>query len=325
VAEACSGVKFLVAMVAYGALVANLCFRSWARRIVFMAVSVVVPILANGFRAFGTIYAAHLTSEQTAVGFDHVVYGWFFFAFVMALVMAIGWRFFDRGVFDPWLDTLTQEKSARRSRPLIMAFLALLFLLVPLGWNFGVSAAGRVNMPNAITFPAIAGWTRTPSPEKIAWSPHFSGANHNIQGHFSNTDGDQVDLAIVLFAWQEEGRELIGYGQGAVDAAGQWSWSADAVDANDGMAERLVAPGPVNREVVSFYVVGDQMTGTARDVKLQTLKARLLGRDQAAAAILISAVDTENRPARAAIDRFIAAMGAPQSIVQPLIKKAQAR
>ncbi|MEQ1549523.1 MAG: exosortase A, partial [Chakrabartia sp.] len=53
VAEACSGVKFLVAMVAYGALVANLCFRSWPRRIAFMAVSVVVPILANGLRAFG--------------------------------------------------------------------------------------------------------------------------------------------------------------------------------------------------------------------------------------------------------------------------------
>ena len=29
VAEACAGVKFLVAMVAYGALVAHVCFRSW--------------------------------------------------------------------------------------------------------------------------------------------------------------------------------------------------------------------------------------------------------------------------------------------------------
>ena len=36
VAEACAGVKFLVAMVAYGALVAHVCFRSWPRRIVFM-------------------------------------------------------------------------------------------------------------------------------------------------------------------------------------------------------------------------------------------------------------------------------------------------
>ncbi len=37
VAEACSGVKFLVAMAAYGVLVAHVCFRSWPRRIAFVA------------------------------------------------------------------------------------------------------------------------------------------------------------------------------------------------------------------------------------------------------------------------------------------------
>ena len=99
VAEACSGVKFLVAMVALGALVANVCFRAWPRRLAFMAAALVVPILANGVRAFGTIYVAHRTgSVDLAAGFDHVVYGWIFFAVVIALMMALGWRFFDRGV-----------------------------------------------------------------------------------------------------------------------------------------------------------------------------------------------------------------------------------
>ena len=58
VAEACAGVKFLIAMVAFGALVANVCFRSWPRRIAFLAAAIVVPILANGVRAWGTIYIA---------------------------------------------------------------------------------------------------------------------------------------------------------------------------------------------------------------------------------------------------------------------------
>ena len=83
---------FVVAMIAYGALVANVCFTSWRRRAVFMAVCVVVPVLANGVRAFGTIYAAHLTSVRAATGFDHIVYGWIFFALVMAGVMAAAWR-----------------------------------------------------------------------------------------------------------------------------------------------------------------------------------------------------------------------------------------
>jgi exosortase A len=58
VAEACSGVKFLIAMIAYGVLVCQVCFRSWPRRVAFMALSLVVPILANGVRAWGTIVIA---------------------------------------------------------------------------------------------------------------------------------------------------------------------------------------------------------------------------------------------------------------------------
>ncbi|MGQ0558188.1 MAG: exosortase A [Sphingosinicella sp.] len=100
IAEACAGVKFLVAMLALAALVMHLCFRSWRRRLTFLMVAIVVPILANGIRAWATIYVAHLTGIETAEGFDHVVYGWLFFAIVIFLVMVIGWRFFDRGPDD---------------------------------------------------------------------------------------------------------------------------------------------------------------------------------------------------------------------------------
>ena len=48
------GVKFLIAMLAFGALVANVCYRSWPRRAAFHASpALVVPILANGVRAWG--------------------------------------------------------------------------------------------------------------------------------------------------------------------------------------------------------------------------------------------------------------------------------
>ncbi|HEX7656079.1 MAG TPA: exosortase A, partial [Sphingomonas sp.] len=87
VAEACSGAKFEIAMIAFGTLVANVCYVSWRRRIAFMAMALVVPIIANGLRAFGTIYAAHLTSVAQATGYDHIVYGWIFFGLVMAAVL----------------------------------------------------------------------------------------------------------------------------------------------------------------------------------------------------------------------------------------------
>lgn len=116
VAEACSGVKFLVAMVALGTLSAHLCFASWKRRAIFMAAAVVVPILANGVRAWGTIYVAQSQGIEFAAGFDHIVYGWVFFAVVMFALLAAAWPFFDRPADDPLVDVEAIESSALVAR-----------------------------------------------------------------------------------------------------------------------------------------------------------------------------------------------------------------
>jgi hypothetical protein len=96
VAEACSGVKFLIAMVALGTLVAHLWFASPRRR----AVSCLRPwsfrCSPTACGPWGTIYVAQSRGVAFAAGFDHIVYGWIFFAIVMAAVLGIAWRFFDR-------------------------------------------------------------------------------------------------------------------------------------------------------------------------------------------------------------------------------------
>jgi exosortase A len=96
VAEACSGVKFLIAMVTLGVLVAFTRFATWRRRAVFLAACVVVPILANGVRAWATIYVAQYVGAEKATGFDHIVYGWVFFAIVVVAMLAGAWRWFER-------------------------------------------------------------------------------------------------------------------------------------------------------------------------------------------------------------------------------------
>jgi exosortase A len=116
VAEACSGVKFLVAMVALGTLVAHLCFASWKRRAVFMLAAVIVPVLANGVRAWGTIYIAQSQGMEFAAGFDHIVYGWIFFALVMIAVLGASWRFFDRSPDDALIDAAAIEASPLLAR-----------------------------------------------------------------------------------------------------------------------------------------------------------------------------------------------------------------
>jgi exosortase A len=310
VAEACSGVKFLVAMVAYGALVANVCFKSWPRRAVFMTLCIAAPIVANGVRAFATIYAAHLTSVEAATGFDHIVYGWFFFAAVMALVMLAGWPFFDRKLGDRWLPGFGAPEF--HGKPIIPVALATIgVLLLPLLWNGTVIASARAPLPHAIALPDVEGWTQIPNNTGTPWVARFDGADHRLYGRYRDASGQTVDLAIALYGWQQEGREIVGYGQGAADPESKWKWTATAAAPANGKAERLMAPGPLAREAMTYYVLGGETTGSNMTVKLKTLKARLMGGDQGAAVVILSAEDTPGHPARPTLDRFARAFGAP--------------
>lgn len=320
VAEACAGVKFLVAMVAYGALAANVCFRKWARRIAFMALVLVVPILANGIRAYGTIHISALTSNDFAAGFDHIIYGWFFFALVMVIVMGIAWKFFDRGIDDPWLDATTSTVPAQPIRWAIPAGLVAL-VMMPLLWQFTQNTLGHVPMPNQIALPEVAGWQRA-DPAVDDWKPRFDGADHQLQGDYVNAKGDRVTLAVAVYAWQGDGKEIIGYAQGAADPDSHWSWTNDTPPPPNGKAERIFAPG-LAREVASFYVTGAMITGRAQIVKLATLKSRLLGGDQAAVALLVSAQDRRGFASRPQINAFLAAMGAPQPLAARFVATAR--
>ncbi len=134
VAEACSGVKFLIAMVTLGVLVCATRFASWRRRAAFMAACVIVPVLANGVRAFATIYVAQFVGAEKATGFDHIVYGWVFFAIVVAVLLGAAWRFFERepeahgwrlAAIDTWGGVARAEALTLAPRVAAAAILAL--------------------------------------------------------------------------------------------------------------------------------------------------------------------------------------------------------
>jgi exosortase A len=313
VAEACSGIKFLIAMLAYGALVSNICFYSWKRRILFMIAAVIVPVLANGIRAFGTMYIAHHTTLDFAAGFDHVFYGWFFFAFVLILVMAIGWPFFDRKIDDPMIDgdalSRKQKRRATEQKPVkVMAAMAAIMLL-PVLWTSAL-AAQESPVPDKIALPVVAGWERVDYQPLYAWQPVFDRSSHQLFGRYRNAStGMEVDLSIAVYDRQEEGREIVGYGQGALVPNTRWSWNRD-LDAPEGAAAvELIAPGPVVRDVVSFYRIGGKLTGSGSVVKLETLKSKILGGPQQAVAILVSSETNREASPRVAIDAFLTDLG----------------
>ena len=93
VAEACAGLRFLIAAVAFGVFFALLNYRSPGRRAAFIAASCVVPVVANGFRALGIVTLGHVLGSAEAAETDHILYGWLFFSIVLLLLVAAGLPF----------------------------------------------------------------------------------------------------------------------------------------------------------------------------------------------------------------------------------------
>jgi len=93
VAEACAGLRFLIASIAFGALYACLMYRSYWRRALFLVASVIIPIIANGFRALGIVLLGHLLGSAQAAATDHILYGWLFFSIVILLLILAGLPF----------------------------------------------------------------------------------------------------------------------------------------------------------------------------------------------------------------------------------------
>ncbi|WP_428333603.1 exosortase A [Novosphingobium sp.] len=318
VAEACSGVKFLIAMVAYGALVANVCFVRWPRRLAFMAVSVVVPIIANGLRAFGTIWIAGWYGMTFASSFDHVFYGWVFFAVVMALCMAVGWRFFDRSVDAPMIDPVAIAASplvrrlramALPARAAIPAMLAM--ALVCLAW--GASAQMRVaQLPQGLPLPQIKGWEAVPRDSGVAWNPLHGGADRHLRMRLRNAAGQTVDLSFALYASQHTGNAAGGFGQGDLPLGSPWAWVGPGYPLGIAKSEVIQAPGPSGPEhriCGTWYRSGGLLTGSNLALRLHAMVDHLLLRRRATAVVILSASDRFNRDPAAAVIAFTAATG----------------
>ncbi|MCW1403383.1 exosortase A [Novosphingobium sp. MW5] len=315
VAEACSGVKFLIAMIAFGVLAANVCFVSWKRRIAFVALSIAAPILANGVRAWGTIYVAQFKGAEYATGFDHIVYGWFFFALVIALVIAIGWKFFDRPPGAPLIDHEAIEASRILSRwsansvNLRRALMAMgLVVLAAASWAM---AAERLTarLPVQVFLPEVPGWKRVDYVPQAWWEPRASGAEHRLLGRYIDSKGDTVDVFYALYSGQSDGREAGGFGEGALMPQSEWAWLSPGPDLAGAKADRLLARGQIERVAYTWYRTGGTLTGSNARLKAANTADRLLLRARPTAVLILSSEKTGTARPEVSVQRFQSAIG----------------
>lgn len=310
VAEACSGVKFLIAMIALGTLVTYSCFSSWKRRIAFMTAAISLPILANGVRAWGTIYIAQSQGIAFAEGFDHVVYGWVFFAVVVAALLAVFWRYFDRDPDDLGDDTPAIEDyrwfrwlQARTIAPKAAIASAVALIAVIGVWNV-VASQLEAELPDAIELPQIDGWTQVDYAPLVPWAPKASGADHRLLGRYRNDAGREVDVFIALYSAQQDGKEASADGEGALVPNTPWRWLAPAQTDDSAAGDYLLAHGNVKRRAETSYRTGDLLTGRAISLKLSNMRDRLFLHAQPTTLLIISAEERDGQAPADSIASF---------------------
>jgi exosortase A len=312
VAEACSGVRYLMVCIALGILAAHLFFRSWPRRILFVALSVLVPVVANGVRAYGVVMIAHYGRHDVAINFDHVVYGFIFLSVVTMTLLGIGALLRDGHLY-PSVGTANLTAASPRAgvpnpvgaRRFIQPLWAVLAAAIVFSIHFWTDAVRTPPTTAEIVRAPITGSSWIPEAVQAAWAPVFHGTDAWLEQGYRRAAA-RVDLHVGYYAYQREGAE-------AVSDLNTMSGPPEVKVLSSGQATVQTANAtlPVNEIVVLYqgktflvwywYWIGGENTNSRMTGKLQEMKAIATGGERAAAVVAVSAEVLENAEGTAAL------------------------
>jgi len=210
VVEGCSGVRYLIASITLGCLYAYMTYRSQLRRLLFVAAAVIVPIIANGLRAYMIVMIAHLSDMRLAMGVDHFIYGWVFFGLVMLLLFWIGsfWREDEPEEQNvPDLDR-APVPAAHGSRLNMVAAMAMAMIVAWPSFAYVREAQPLSIHDLKLATPKPANGWRLAEKPVTEWQPRYLGADAElVQTYVSDTG--RVSLYLPYYSYQRQDAELV--------------------------------------------------------------------------------------------------------------------
>ena len=324
VVEACSGVRYLISSITLGCLYAYLTYRSAKRRAAFMLAAVIVPIVANGLRAYMIVMIGHLSGMKLAVGVDHLIYGWLFFGLVMFAMFWIGslWR------EDP--ETLIAQNSAAasinaspsgivsaRDAATATIRMALAITVVCAIWPLYAQFSDRVTYNRApVQLSKLdIGWPTAPA--FSSWAPRFAPADAQFSSVFkpgTAVETQPVGINILYYRNQHNGKALISSGNRLADDEDE-AHELGAIGRTETIGTRTLALRETTLQTTAgkllvwkWYWIGGTFTASDYAGKILQARDKLLLRSDDGAAILLSApFDNDANEARKSLRAFLGA------------------
>lgn len=295
VVEACSGVRYIIASVTVGTLFAYITYTSWLRRLLFIAASIVVPVLANWLRAYLIVIIGHLSGNTLATGVDHLIYGWLFFGLIILIMFLIGARWAEPPA--PRSGSLPAAGSTTRSAWPATLGIACIAAIGPLGF-VAIDTADRAPVPQLGRLTLPSGWSE--GDPVSSWRPAYANPASELQAGFSR-DGQSVGVYVGYYRNQDYRSKLVTSTNVLVNSADPvWSVVARGQrQANiDGLPPRLMTAELLGRDSVPetrllvwrWYWINGRLTSSDIEAKLYTALSRLRGEgDDSAVVMLYSA------------------------------------
>jgi len=316
VAEACAGLRFLIANVVVATLFAWLAYDRWGKRIGFVVLAFLLPVFANMIRAFAVVLIATRTDNQVAADFDHLVYGWGFFTAIMLAMLFIGAQFADRPIGPPPTpeppETLPESRiAAPRLAP---AFLAV---LLPGVYALAAMPGGAPGPAPELAAPAAEGWrtARTRDYAVAEWRLDTPAADAVHAVDYEDEIGGAQDLrfSLAYYVRERQGAEVVYYDNRAYDGE---TWRRTGTETRmvtvggtpvRARIDRLEGPGDRRALAATWYWIGAAPEGDPKAAKLRLAVKRLTGREGPAgiAGVLVPYED-DPEAAYAAIEAFAA-------------------
>lgn len=322
VVEACSGVRYLIASLMVGTLFAYLNYQSFRKRAAFMAVSAVVPILANWFRAYMIVMLGHLSDNELAVGVDHLIYGWVFFGVVIMLMFAIGARWSESEVPLAPIPGGQAVGPAWRLQTLLVPGLAALVIAWPQAANRYVEYANTAQPP-LLVMPDLAasGWQAQVVPA-VKFAPAFDNPPAQVASVFTK-NGRSVGLFVGYYRNQNYAQKLVTSTNSLVKSTDlHWSLTETtlrpvSLGGADVQARRhllvtkptAVQGVPQHLRVWYWYWVDGRLTASDHEAKMLAAVSRLRGLGDDAAVIILYALDEQPGEGDEALASFIGDAG----------------
>lgn len=324
VAEACAGLRFLVATFALGTLMANVAYKTVGRQIVVVILAFVVPVIANGFRASGIVLVAHWSDMKYATGVDHIIFGWIFFAIVLLIFISIAMTFTNRGLHEGYIDFSKDYWSKNELVPFgkFIPFLIVGVITVSLAPAYVsfISKRAKAYEGHYIALDDSV-WGHEAS-ENTNWKPYYDGASQAFQLKTGPSISPDVDVYVAYYKYQAKDMEMVQFGNGVAaqevwERAGNKAISVDISGINHDVNEMLLHSRAGQRLVWYWYWVDGEILSSDYKAKLYDAKAKLLGGrlDSAVVALSVPVDKDSMENQRARLAKLAASLPSFETIV----------